>query len=383
MKKRKRTFHDLMQKYRENPVEPPCPLFGECGGCLMQNISYEHQLRVKKEYLEKTLEGLCDVGEVRPSTPLRYRNRMDFVTAFGKTGLRKRGRYRQVVDVPRCALMQQRSDDALAAIRPHLAGIEDYDYLRHEGYLRYLVLRQGRYTGMLMANPVAARRENRVETLLESLCGIADSVSLILNEGKADLSFGEVLSDVKGGFIEERLGNLRFRIRPNSFFQSNSEIALSMYEAIRDETEGHVLDLYSGVGSISLFIADRAESVTGVEVLPEGVAAACENRELNGITGAGFICADAMEFLSGNTRRFDTLVMDPPRSGIHPKTLKLIATLAPSKIIYMSCNPVTFRDDCLALEHYRIEKFEACDMFPQTDHIETLAVLKRKLHGIR
>jgi len=378
MKKRKKIFQELLRNYRETPVEPPCPLFGQCGGCLMQDISYENQLLLKKDYLELTLEGLCPVDRVRPSAPLRYRNRMDFVTAFGKTGLRMRGNYRRVVDVPRCAIMQERSDNALAAIRPLLDGVEDYDYLRHEGYLRYLVLRQGRHTGELMANAVVARRENGVGPLLEFLCGIADSVSLILNEGPADVSYGEVLADLKAGFIHETLGDRKFKIRPNSFFQSNSETALAMYERIRDEADGNVLDLYSGVGTIALFIADRAERVTGVEVLAEGTAAALENRSLNAAENVDFVNADTRDFLKENTPRFDTLVMDPPRGGIHPKTLKLIAGLAAPKILYMSCNPVSFRDDCLALEDYRVEWFEAYDMFPQTDHVETLALLKRK-----
>ncbi len=377
MKKKKRIIQALADGYRDGAV-PSCRHFGECGGCLFQDISYENQLALKAEYLRGELGGVCDVGQVRPSRPFGYRGRMDMVTAFGKAGLRRRGSYRRVVDIESCDIMQERSNEVFKSIRPLLAEIEDYDYLAHQGYLRYVVLRQGMYTGQLMLNFVVASRENRLAAVIDTLPEGIDSVSLLLSEGRADVSFGEVFETVRGGTIEERLGDLRFSIAPNSFFQSNSSIALSMYEGIRSMVKGRTLDLYSGVGSISLFVAGAAESVTGVEVNPEGVAMAGRNRELNGVETARFVHADVLEYLRECEERFDTVILDPPRAGMHPAAAALLSKLAPERVVYMSCNPSTFRDDLAALADYRVESFEAFDMFPQTPHIETLALLVRR-----
>lgn len=378
MKKNKARFLALAEKYRDVGIAPACEYFGRCGGCRFQDIAYDNQLLLKREYLAEILNGVCDVGAVRPSSPLHYRNRMDFVTAFGNIGLRKSGSHRHVVDIDSCAIMQQKSNDAFRALRPLLAGIEDYNYLRHTGYLRYAVLRQARFTGQVMVNFVIAERENRLRHVISGIVDRADSVSILLSDGLADLSFGEVIEDVKVGAIEEIFDGIRFAIAPNSFFQSNSEVALEMYRRIREEVSGNVLDLYSGVGSISLFAAARADRMTGVEMLAEGVSMANRNREANGIMNADFICADVLDFVKHNETRFDTVVLDPPRSGMNPRVVRYIRQMAPGKIVYMSCNPVTFRDDCALLDEYAMQSFEAFDMFPQTPHIETLAVLRRR-----
>ncbi|TAL37495.1 MAG: 23S rRNA (uracil(1939)-C(5))-methyltransferase RlmD [Spirochaetes bacterium] len=379
MKRKKRDmFDELAERFRGEGVSAPCAHFGECGGCLFQDIRYGDQLLLKREWLRGVLSGVCDVGDVGASDPLSYRNRMDMVSAFGASGLRVRGSFRRVVDVRSCEIMQERSRRAFMDMKPLLAATPGYDYLRHEGFLRYTVLRQARFTNELMINFVTASREDRLGALAEAACGMADSVSLILNEGLADLNTGEVYAVLKRGRIEEDFDGVRYEISPNSFFQSNSEIARVMYREIRDQVKGRVLDLYSGVGSISLFAACAAEHVTGVEMSAEGVDTARANAELNGIANAEFVCADALDFLRERAAGFDTLVLDPPRGGVHPKAVKRVNECAPEKIVYMSCNPVTFRDDVKLLENYRVESFRAWDMFPQTPHVETLAVLKRK-----
>ena len=377
MKKRKRLIQALAENYRDGEA-PPCAHFGECGGCLFQDISYKNQLALKEEYLRTELGDVCDVGPVRPSMPYGYRGRMDMVTAFGKVGLRKRGSYRRVVDIESCAIMQEKSNTMFREIRPLVSSVEDYDYLRHEGYLRYVVLRQGMYTGELMVNFVVAMPEDRLGGVIEALPDGVDSVSILVTGGRADVSFGEVWKTVQGGTIGERLGDFRFSIAPNSFFQSNSSIALLMYERIRSMVKGRTLDLYSGVGSISLFVAGAADSVTGVEMNPEGVAMAEHNRELNGIENARFVHGDVLGYLRECVDRYDTVVLDPPRAGMHPAAAALLSRLAPERIVYMSCNPASFREDLSALADYRVESFEAFDMFPQTPHIETLALLIRR-----
>jgi tRNA (uracil-5-)-methyltransferase len=379
MKKKKRDqFAVLADLFRGEGATPPCAHFGECGGCLFQDMRYADQLLLKRAWLRGVLEGVCDVGDVGGSEPLSYRNRMDMVCAFGVSGLRVRGSHRRVADVRSCGIMQERMRRAFADLKPLVAAVEGYDYLQHSGYLRYVVLRQARFTNELMVNFVIATRDDRLGELSEAACGMADSVSLILSDGLADLSYGEVYAVKKRGFIQERFDGLRFQIAPNSFFQSNSQIALEMYREIRAHVKGRVLDLYSGVGSISLFVAGAAERVTGVELSPEGDATARINAELNAVTNADFVCADVLDYLKEGGAPFDTLVLDPPRSGMHPKVVKLVRARAPERIVYMSCNPVTFRDDVKALEDYRIEYFRAWDMFPQTPHVETLAVLARR-----
>ena len=379
MKRKKRDqFAELARRFRGEGVPPACAHFGECGGCLFQDMRYGDQLLLKREWLRGVVGDLCDPGDVGASEPLSYRNRMDMVCAFGVSGLRVRGSFKRVADVRSCEIMQERMRRAFSGLKPLIALAEDYDYLRHSGYLRYVVLRQARYTDELMVNFVTASREDRLGELAGAACAAADSVSLILSDGLADLSYGEVYEVRKRGFIEEEFDGTRFRIAPNSFFQSNSPIALEMYREIRAHVRGRVLDLYSGVGSISLFVAGAAERVTGVELNPEGAATARVNAELNSVANADFVCADVLDYLREGSAPFDTLVLDPPRSGMHPKAVRLVRERAPGRIVYMSCNPVTFRDDVKALEDYRVDRFRAWDMFPQTPHVETLAVLERR-----
>jgi 23S rRNA (uracil-5-)-methyltransferase RumA len=378
MKKHKRDILALAAKYRKGDITPPCAHFGECGGCLFQDIPYDDQLRLKLEYLDGIFAGAAEVTEIFPSPPLGYRNRMDYVTAFGRLGLRRAGRYRQVVDILSCDILQEKSCVLFKKLRPLLAGIEDYDYVTHRGYLRYAVFRQGYFTGECMINLVTAKEEDRVSDVLGPLLAETDSSSLLLSGGLADLSQGPVFRTLKGGYITEDFDGIRFRITPNSFFQSNSPVARELYRRIRDLISGEsVLDLYSGVGSISLYIAGKAGSVTGVEISAEAVEAAKVNALDNGISNVDFVCADALTYLAGNIGGFDTVVLDPPRAGTHPKMIRRLNELGPRGIIYVSCNPVSFRQDLAALEGYRLESLTAFDMFPQTPHVETLGVLRR------
>jgi len=345
---------------------------------MFQDIEYENQLLLKKEYLTGVLGNIADVGPVHGSGPYRYRNRMDFVTAFGKIGLRQRGSYRDVVDIKSCEILQERSNNIFRELRPSLLSIEGYDYLVHSGYNRYVVMRQAAFTGQVMVNFVVSQRDNRLGPVMDTVVPLADSVSVLFHDGLADLSFGEVIEDVKGGHIEEDFDGIRYRITPNSFFQSNSPVAKKMYGGIRDLVKGRVIDLYSGVGSISLYIAGTAETVTGVEQVPEAVEAAEANRDRNRINNVFFVMADARAWLRETAPVCDTLVLDPPRSGMNPKMIKHINAMSPERIVYMSCNPVTFRENMEALEGYRVETFEAYDMFPQTPHVETLALIVKK-----
>lgn len=377
-KKKKQQFQRLADQFRGDGAEPKCRHFGTCGGCLFQDIPYENQLELKKAYLNELLDGIVSLDKVTGAEPFGYRNRMDIVSAFGKVGLRERGSFKFVCDLEECPLMQEKSESVFKKLVPLMKQIEGYNYLSHHGYLRYAVLRQAYFTGQVMINLVTASNEDTLDPITNFLVKEVDSASQLLSDGLADLSMGPVIKNWKTGYIEEDFDGIKYRITPNSFFQSNSPVAREMYRRIKEEVNGKVLDLYSGVGSISLFIADKAESVTGVELNSEAVDTAHINCEVNGIENVNFVCEDARVHMREEKNTYDTLVMDPPRSGIHPKMRKSISDMAPERIVYMSCNPSTFRDDVLELTDYDLLSFEAWDMFPQTPHIETLAVLQRK-----
>ncbi len=375
-KKQKKRINLIADRYRRGDTLPACPHFGECGGCSFQDISYDNQLLLKRDLVNGSLGDLFEIDTVAPSTPYGYRNRMDMVTAFGRFGLRRGGSFRVVVDLETCPLMQEKSNTIFRATGSLVREIEGYDYLRHEGYLRYVVFREARHTGKVMVNFVTASRENRLGSVIDAISSGADSISLIHSGGLADLSYGETYDTIRGGFIEETLDDIRYRITPNSFFQSNSDVTLRMYRRIREEARGRVLDLCSGIGGISLFIAGTTEHVTGVESNGEAVEAAAVNREINGIGNAEFICIDAKEYLTGRGAGHDTIVLDPPRSGMQRAAMERLDSLGAEKIIYMSCNPATFREDVASLPSYMVESVEAYDMFPQTPHVELLAILK-------
>ncbi len=344
---------------------------------MFQNVPYEGQLAIKRDYLNGIFEGALSIDRVFPSSAYGYRNRMDMVTAFGKMGLRQAGSYKIVVDVETCPLMQEGSRSLMERVRPLVRQVEDYDYLRHRGYLRYVVFRQAAFTGRRMVNFVVSADDGRIDAVADAAAGMADSVSIILSDGLADLSFGPVIRHVKCGHINESFDGITYRIAPNSFFQSNSAVALEMYRRIKECVRGKTLDLYSGVGSISLFAASAAESVIGVEEVAEAVETAQANRDDNGIANVSFVRADVKDFMKGESGSFDTVILDPPRSGMNPRVIKCLNDMRPERILYMSCNPAAFRLELDLLQGYGVEFFEAYDMFPQTPHVETLALLKR------
>ncbi len=378
MKKHRRDILTLAEKYRGS-AEPACEHFRECGGCLFQDISYDLQLALKLEYLNSLFSDIARIEEIVPSAPYGYRNRMDFVTAFGKIGLRKAKRYRHVIDIRACAIMQEKSNTLFQKLRCLVSGIEDYDYVHHNGYLRYIVVRQGYFSGQTMVNFVTAIPEDRLSPFIGAVVNEADSSSLLYNDSFADTSFGNEYSTLKRGYITEVFDGIRYHITPNAFFQSNSPVARELYRRVKKIAAGKsILDLFCGAGTIGLFIADAASRVTGVEISPESIAAAEENRMMNNIGNVQFVCGDARQFLSENTIGCDTVIIDPPRGGLHPKSVRLLAERAPGRIAYISCNPPLLKEDLTILHNYSIESITAFDMFPQTPHIELLALLCRK-----
>ncbi|HID55136.1 TPA: 23S rRNA (uracil(1939)-C(5))-methyltransferase RlmD [Candidatus Poribacteria bacterium] len=382
----RRFFDGLKGEYPK--VDPVCSHFGRCGGCYMQDISYEDQLRMKLLFLKELFEDRFELeGIVIPSPQsLYYRHRMDFVCAFGRIGLRRRGNYAEVVDLSECHLISRRAFDLLRFVKVRVKelGIKDYDFLEHQGFLRYVVLREAKFTDELMAiftsasPPDVRQRENLIQLMKETE-GRSESVYWLKHEGLSDHSYGDPILNLGTSHIIEKVGPYRFTIKPDVFYQSNPLLIWKAYEDIKEWVYGKVLDLYCGIGTISIYISDACDHVTGVEISSSSVRTAEENAALNGVENVRFHASDVGEYLKRNVK-FDVIIIDPPRPGLSRKIIKRIKRIGPDRIVYMSCNPVTQFEDLKRLcDEYELERpIRAYDMFPQTYHVETLAVLKRR-----
>lgn len=393
-----KTKHLLRQAMQDaigerRSATPACPHFGECGGCEYQDVPYPVQVEAKTSTLRVLAGRLGMAGHlplerlriVESPKPLRYRQRMDYVCAFGKSGLRRRRSHKWVVPLGECHLIGERAfaafqhADALA----REGGMEDYNYLAHRGELRYLVVRQTR-TGEVLLSFVTKTEaaggmvEGFARTLLEE--NRADSVHWLLQPGLADLSFGTPMAHWGAEVIHETYLGKRFRIGPNTFFQANPDVAELAYAEICAQVRAHaparLLDLYSGTGVIAMLCADAAGAVCGVETVPDNLALAEANRIENGCGNVTMLEADAGRYLADLAEAPDYLVVNPPRVGLEEAVCRRILELRPRGISYMSCNPATLLHDLrICIESYQVDSITLYDMFPQTHHWETLVSL--------
>ncbi len=393
---------------------PACPHFGDCGGCEFQDVPYERQLQAKRsafdfiagcvmedfreqaetahkaDILADALAGVS-LDSVPSSLRLGYRQRMDYVFAFGSAGLRRANRHRQVVNLEACPLLGEQGfgvfRKALRLARE--AELPDYDYMRHTGDLRYFVVRRSR-SGQILLSLVTKTTERRdaVLSVLNALLAEGDIASghWLLAEGLGDVSFGVPQAAVGAPWIEEEMNSLRLRIGPNTFFQSNPAVAEKAYAAIAAfvPAGGRALDMYSGVGSIAANLAASAGSVTAVENVPENVELARENIAANALANVELLVDDSSRYLDAlagdpSAIRPDLVVVNPPRPGVEGDGMAAIARLAPGRLAYLSCNPFTLlRNLAEILDAYRIRSLAVYDMFPQTRHFESLALLEKK-----
>jgi 23S rRNA (uracil1939-C5)-methyltransferase len=402
-------------------VEAPCPYFGRCGGCRLQHLRYEAQLALKTKQVTDCLQRLGGIGafEMRPILPAPeiygYRNKMEFTVARADAGervvpkgrrldpgaggegpvvgLHEADRYDAVLDIERCLLQSDRMNALLDEARRFIADrrLTVYDQESGEGLLRFLMLREGKGMGEAMVNMVTSAPS---VSELEPLVGRAQarvpetsSVVLNVNPKKASVAVG-VEEHLLGGrdHIRESLGGLTFQVSAGSFFQTNTAQAERLFGLVLDAAaltgEETVLDLYAGTGAISLLLARRCRRVFGIEVAPAAVADAVRNAEINGITNCTFLAGEvrfALPELISRGVAADVAVCDPPRAGFHPKALAALATLAPARVVYVSCNPATLARDVgeLVRSGYRVEWVQPVDMFPHTPHIEVVAHLTR------
>ena len=406
-------------KGAEQEIPAQCPHAMECGGCSYQTLSYEDQLKLKETQVKKLMSGIFSrqqalggpgeeifEGIRRSPRQFAYRNKMEF--SFGDMykdgplalGMHKKGSFYDIVTVDECQIVDEDYRKILVAVLTFAKERKwpFYHKMRHEGYLRHLLVRKAVKTGEILIALITSTQENHDEELsmlVSCLTGLEldGKIAGIVhtrNDSLADVVQSDETVTLYGKdyFYEELLG-LKFKISEFSFFQTNSLGAEVLYETARefigqlDETEGRkqiLYDLYSGTGTIAQMMAPVAQKVIGVEIIEEAVEAAKENAKINGLHNCEFIAGDVLKVLDQIVEKPDFIILDPPRDGIHPKALHKIIQYGVDRMIYISCKPTSLaRDLEVFLEHgYRIDRMCCVDMFPGTVHVETVVLMSKK-----
>jgi 23S rRNA (uracil1939-C5)-methyltransferase len=407
-------------------VPPNCKYFGVCGGCRWQHMDYPAQTEFKRRHVAEILgriggfRNLTVKSTIGAQDSYFYRNKMEFsfgdrwlaqeefdqrklaglsseVSAAFGLGLHLPQRFDKVLDIGECWLLSIESNVIVNTVRS-FAGehrLSAYSTRTHTGYLRNLVIREGKRTGETMVNLVTSEdRPEVMKGLCEKLLAEIPSITTIVNNittRKSQVAIGEYEQVYHGtGYITERLGNKTFRISANSFFQTNTTQAERLYDVAKRMAQLRpsdvVFDLYCGTGTIALFIADAVTEVVGIEVVESAAIDARRNAELNGVTNCRFVLGDLKEKLTKDREWLqrhappNVIIIDPPRSGMHEKSIKEVLNLKARRIVYVSCNPATQARDLKLLckeDGYLIEEVQPVDMFPHTEHIECVAVLQR------
>ena len=386
-------------------VDAPCAHYPACGGCRFQDLAYEAQVAAKQQWVADSLQRLAGLSDppleaiVPATSQFHYRNKMEYSFTQledGPTlGLHKAGRWDEVLEIEQCWLASETGNRIRNTLRDWAREekLTAYDQETHEGYLRHLLVREGRNTGQALVQLVTARGERfDRERLIEVLTEFPEvrSIHWSVNRGPAEVT--NLPTELLWGedAIEEEIGGLRFRVRPNAFLQTNTEMAERLYAIARDlaalEGGETVYDLYCGIGTIGLSMAASALTVWGIEISEESVACAIENQELNAVGNAAFFAGNVGEVLRELRDRAgdpDVVVVDPPRAGLAGKALKRLGEIGAPRVVYVSCNPTTLAGDLKRLSDdygYRLVKAQPVDMFPHTPHVECAALLVRDAH---
>jgi 23S rRNA (uracil1939-C5)-methyltransferase len=403
-------------------VEPVCPVFGVCGGCKWMHVSYEAQLRFKHKKVADSLEHLGgfenpDVLPVlaAPET-FHYRNKVEFSCSNMRyllpsemaqeelskpkhfaLGFHAPGNFEKVLDLDTCYLAKECMNTVLNVVRDFALehGLAPYAAKAHEGFLRNVMLRYSERHDQLMVNIVTSWYDKAImhalkERLEAAMPGQAMTIVSNVTTRRNTVATGEQEYVISGeGYVTERLCDLDFRISANSFFQTNTRQAETLYDQIITvggiTPEDTVYDLYCGTGTITLYLARHCKQAIGIEVVESAVRDATMNAELNGLKNTVFFQADLKDFHAMQEAldpyaKPRIIVTDPPRAGMHPKALDTMLKLLPDRIIYVSCNPANLARDGkeIAARGYRITSIQPVDMFPQTNHIETVACFERE-----
>ncbi len=403
-------------------VQPVCRYFGVCGGCKWQHLDYHEQASSKRRHvidaLERTAGLNLEVNETAASDQIyEYRNKLEFTFSENPfkilendpvkvaLGFHSPGRYDKTIDIARCHLGDERMNRVLNWFRDVIAlesekrrdlGITIYDPQSHSGLLRFLTVRKSFSSDEYMVNLVILKEDEAIEQLATSLkrdLPFVSTFASIINSSRAQIASGAVWRVHFGnGYITEKIGKYSFKISPLSFFQTNTVQAERLYEAALSGVGGKkkvIYDFYSGTGSISIYLSELADEIYGFELADSSIKDAGENARLNNVRNVRFVKTDIAELFKGrdiignfkllNLPKPDVIVLDPPRSGLHPKIAANVHLLQAEKLVYVSCNPMTQARDVkeIVANGYTPVSSQPVDMFPQTYHIENVLTLVR------
>ena len=412
--KKKRQFAEArtieVLRPSKDRINPECEYFGTCGGCKWQFLSYDDQLSYKTDQVREAFEHIGMLDEVDVLDALgspevfSYRNKMEFsftrqrwlrpknlenkdVIKGEGLGLHVPGIFSKIVDIENCLIQPKKANEIVDFIRKFMleADAEVYDDRNHVGFWRFVMIRHSVAYDTYMINIVTGYEDKELmESLGKGLSENFPEVTSFVNNvsgKKANICRGDYELQITGDdHIVEKLGDYEFSISANSFFQTNTKGAKQLYDVVKDfadlKGDEFVMDLYTGTGSIAIYLSDMAKKIVGIEIVETAILDARKNCEKNGISNCVFITGDLKDVAKDINERPDVLVCDPPRAGMHKNVVSKIMELSPEKIVYVSCNPATMaRDISIFKEKYEVKRVQPVDMFPHTHHIEAVAEL--------
>lgn len=405
------------KRYSADRVEPFCSHFGVCGGCQWQHLPYPSQLKYKQQQVLDVLQRIAkiELPEARPILGSEkdrfYRNKLEYTFSNKRwrtleeiqsgeefknneaLGFHIPGMFDKVLDIEKCFLQEDFSNRVRLSVKAFCLAhqMDFFDLKLQQGLMRNLIVRTTS-TGQKMVIVVFFREETASqEALLNHLLNefpeITSLIYVINNKANDTIFDRETVVYQGSAYIVEEMEGLQFIIGPKSFYQTNSEQAYRLYSLVREFAglQGNelVYDLYTGTGTIANFLARQCRKVIGIEYIPEAIEDARANAELNGIKNTTFFAADVKDLLNNDFMaeqgRPDVLITDPPRAGMHGDVVKTILSAAPERVVYVSCNPSTQARDLSLMDNlYQVEALQAVDMFPHTQHVENVVLLKRR-----
>lgn len=392
-----------VKKASEDRVEPPCKYYWKCGGCQLQHMTYEAQLAMKKKQMVNLFHRKAQFNEtlindtIGMEDPWRYRNKSQLPIGKDKDNHTIMGYYRQrshdIIDMDSCLIQDQQHQEIMNHVKQWLNdfNISIYNERTKKGLLRHLVIRTGHYTDEMMVIFVTnGSKFKQAQLLVEQLTHTFPNITSIkqnINDSHSNVIMGQQSITLYGkDKIIDSLSDITFKISDQSFYQINSSQTEKLYgkaiEYAQLNGQETVLDTYCGIGTIGLYMAPVAKHVYGVEVVPSAIKDAKQNATLNGFDNTTFVCGKAEEVIiewKQQGIKPDVVMVDPPRKGCDETFLQTLLALNPKRIVYISCNPSTQQRDAQILaSSYDLKEITPVDMFPQTTHIETVALFERK-----
>lgn len=371
-------------------AEPLCPYFGTCGGCSLQHLDYSSQLNNKKKLLAKLI-GFEDI-EVVNDNPYHYRNRMDFIFSPAGLGFRKKKDYKFIVPIEKCVISNEELNKLLSEVRSFFKGADYFDIVKKSGTFRYAVIRTpfGDSSISFVLNEDSSRI-NDATSKIEEFAKITSAKNIVVAyvPSNSDISISENYFVVKGNeFLKTTLYGKEFFFHSQGFFQNNSNMnekmqeycnkILSSYNKNNELKNKYLLDLYGGVGTFGIINSHLFKRTTIVEKEENTIKVAKQNIEHNKLANVEAIAMEDRKIVKLNLKQPLFVIADPPRSGMHIKTISHLKEISPEVIIYISCNPEQLGKDVKKFKDYSITKATMFDLFPQTQHMESIVVLERK-----